>query len=172
MQFVQEQDDLALGRLGFGNDRLEALLEFAAELGTGDEQAHVQSDEALALERLRNLARRDALSQTFDHSCLTNTRLANEYRIVLGAAHEHFHQAQNLFFATDAGIELAFARQRGEVDSVLLEGLERAFSRRAVDGATAANLFKGRRERSAAQAGTLSGLREFGTRVGQQRQEQ
>src|SRR5262249_42779628 len=38
VQLVQEQDDPAVGGLGFGDNRLQALLEFAAELGARDEE--------------------------------------------------------------------------------------------------------------------------------------
>ena len=50
VQLVDEQDDLALGVLDLLEHGLEALLELAAVLGTGDERAKVERDDALVLE--------------------------------------------------------------------------------------------------------------------------
>ena len=46
VQLVDEQDDLALRLLHFLEHGLEPLLELAAELGAGDQRAHVERDDA------------------------------------------------------------------------------------------------------------------------------
>ncbi len=172
VELVDEQDDLAVGRLGLGHDALQPLLELAAELGAGDEQAHVERDQALALERGGHLARRDALGQALDHGGLADARLADQHRVVLGAAHEHLHQAQDLVLAPDDRVELAFAGERGQVHAVLLERLEGALGGRAVDLAPAANLLEGPGERLAAQASGRGRLGERVVGVGQQGEQQ
>ncbi len=79
MQLVDEQDDLAslLGEVV--QHCFEALLEFTAELGAGDEGTHVECEDAFALQTFRHFAIDDALCQTF-------ARLADQHRIVLRAA--------------------------------------------------------------------------------------
>src|SRR3546814_455429 len=66
VQLVDEQDDLALVLGQVVEHRLEPLLELAAELGAGDQRAHVQRQHALAAQALRHLVVDDALRQAFD----------------------------------------------------------------------------------------------------------
>ena len=51
MQLVDEEDDLALGVGDLLEDGLEAILELAAVLGTGDQGADVERHQAAVLER-------------------------------------------------------------------------------------------------------------------------
>jgi hypothetical protein len=89
---------------------LEALLELAAEFGAGDQRAHVERDDALVLQALRDVAADDALRQPFDDGGLADARLADQHRIVLGAAREHLDDAADLLVAADHRIELALRR--------------------------------------------------------------
>ena len=77
--------DLALGVLDLLEDGLEALLELAAVLRTGDQRAQVERDDALVLEALGHVAAHDALGQALDDGGLADTGLADEDRVVLGA---------------------------------------------------------------------------------------
>ena len=56
VQFVDEQDDLAGRLLHFFQHRLQAFLELAAKLGTGDERAHIERHHFLVLQPLRHAA--------------------------------------------------------------------------------------------------------------------
>ena len=91
----------------FLEDGLQALLEFAAELGAGDEGAHVEGDDVLVLQAFRHIAADDALGQAFDDGGLADAGLADEHGIVLGAAGKDLDDAADLFIAADDGIELA-----------------------------------------------------------------
>ena len=123
VQFVDEEDDLAfiLGQVvqyGF-----EALLEFAAEFRTGDQRAHIQRQHALALQSFGHFAVDDALREAFDDSRLAYAGLADEHRIVLGAALQHLDGAADFFVAADDRIEFSRFSARGEIDGVFLQGL-------------------------------------------------
>src|SRR6202034_2721669 len=48
-------------------------------------------------------------------------RLANQYRIVLGPAAEHLHQALDLFLAPDHRVELALTGGLGQIAPELVE---------------------------------------------------
>ena len=65
----------------------------------------------------------DAPGEPFDDGGLADAGLADEHRIVLGAARQHLNDAADLFVAADDRIELAAARELGEVAAVLLERL-------------------------------------------------
>ena len=103
--------------------RLQPLLELAAVLRAGDQRAHVERDDALVLEAFGHVAADDAAGQPFDDGGLADAGLADEHRVVLGAARQHLDDAADLLVAADHRIELASARQLGEVAAVALERL-------------------------------------------------
>ena len=125
MQLVDERDDLAVGVLDLVEHGLEPLLELAAELRAGQHRAEVERDQRLAAQRLGHVAVDDALRQAFDHSGLADAGLTDQHGVVLGPAAQHLHGAADLGVAADDRVELAVARERGEVDAVLVERLER-----------------------------------------------
>ncbi len=60
MQFVDEQNNLALRRLHFLENSLEPLFELAPKLRARDQRAHVQRYHALVLQTFGNVATHDA----------------------------------------------------------------------------------------------------------------
>ena len=123
VELVDEEDDLA-GRVGdFLQHRLEPFLELAAVLRARDQRAHVEADDPLRLEPFGHVLPHDALREPFDDGGLADARLADEHRVVLGAARQHLDHAADLLVAADHRIELALARQFGEVAAVALERL-------------------------------------------------
>ena len=111
----------------FLEHRLQALLELAAILRAGDQRAHVERDDPLVLQPFGHVAADDALRQAFDDGRLADAGLADQHRVVLGAARQHLDDAADLLVAADDRIELALARQLGQVAAVALERLVRAF---------------------------------------------
>ena len=131
---------------------LQALLEFAAELGAGQQRRHVERQHALALERLGHLARDDALRQAFDDGGLAHAGLADQHRVVLGAALQHLDGAADFLVAADHRVELAQAGALGQVHAVFLQGFALAFGIGAVHALAAAHRVDGGFERLARQA--------------------
>ena len=143
VQFVDEEDDAALGVLDLLEDGLETLLELAAELGPGDERAEVQADDALVLEGLGDVAADDALGQALRDRGLADARLADEDRVVLGAAAQYLNDTADLFVAADDRVQLAGAGLGGEVAAVLLQGLVGGLRIRAGHTLAAAHAHEG-----------------------------
>ena len=139
VQLVDEEDDLAGGVGDFLQDRLQPLLELAAVLRAGDERAHVERDDLLVLEPFGHVLPDDALRQPFDDGGLADAGLADEHRVVLGAARQHLDDAADLLVAADDRIELALARELGQVAAVALERLVGAFGILAGDALRAAH---------------------------------
>ena len=123
VQLVDEQDDLPLAGSYLLEERLEPVLEFAAEFRARDHGTEVHRDDALALERLGHVARDDPSRETLDDGGLAHARVSDEHGVVLRAAGKDLHDAADLVVAPDYGVNLAFARLFGEVASVLFEGL-------------------------------------------------
>jgi hypothetical protein len=111
---------------------LQALLELAAVLGAGQQRGHVQRQHALALERLGHLAGHDALRQAFDDGGLAHAGLADQHRVVLGAALQHLDGAADLVVAADHRVELALRARSVRSMRVFLQRLALAFGLGAV----------------------------------------
>ena len=100
---------------------LEALLELAAVLGSGDQRAEVEADHAAILEALGHVAAHDALGEALDDGRLADPRLADQDRVVLRAAAQDLDDAPDLLVAPDHRVEDTALGGLGEVAAVLGE---------------------------------------------------
>ncbi len=128
----------ALGCLDLGEHGLEALLEFAAVLGAGQERAQVQGPDAAVLQPRGHVAMQDALGEALDHGRLAYARLADEHRVVLRLARQNADDAADLGVAADDGVQLALAGEGDQVRAVLAERILAGLGILAVDLAAAA----------------------------------
>ncbi len=127
VELVDEEDDVAaLGDLF--HHLLEALLELAAVLRAGDQGGQVERVDLLVLEQLRDLAFVDPGGQALDHGGLADAGLAQQHRVVLGAAGEDLHDPLDLGFAADHRVELALLGEAGQVAAELVEQFRRLFA--------------------------------------------
>mmetsp|Transcript_7374 Transcript_7374/g.21909 ORF Transcript_7374/g.21909 Transcript_7374/m.21909 type:complete len:741 (+) Transcript_7374:703-2925(+) len=133
VDLVDEQDDAALRGLDLLDDGPEALLELAAVLGAGDQQAHVQRDDRPALERLGHVAAHDALREALGDGGLADAGLADEAGVVLRPAAQDLDRPLDLVVAPDHGVQLARAGQLRQVATVLVERVRRGLRRPRVD---------------------------------------
>ena len=117
------------GCLDFGQDRLQPLLELAAILRAGDQGAHVEGEQPLVLEALRHVAIDDPQRQPLGDRRLADAGLADQHRVVLGAAGKHLDRAADFLVAPDHRVELAVPRVLREVAGVLLQGIVLALGR-------------------------------------------
>ena len=107
VELVDEEDDLPLRVLDGLEHRLQPLLELAAVLGPGDERAHVEGDDALALQALGDVPAHDPLGQPLHDRGLADAGRPDQHGVVLGAAREDLDHPPDLLVAADDGIELA-----------------------------------------------------------------
>ncbi len=73
--------------------RFESLLEVAAEARAGEQAGGVERKYLRALERILNIVREQPLRQAFGHRGFADARFADEHRIVLAPAAQHFDGA-------------------------------------------------------------------------------
>ena len=125
VHLVNKQDDVVgLGRLL--DHVLEALLKLATILGTRHEARQVERPDILVHEVLGHVAGCNLLSQTLDDGRLTHAGVAQNERVVLGAARKNFHHTLDFLFAANHRIELAVACLLREVGGELLERVSAA----------------------------------------------
>ena len=118
VQLVDEQDGV-LRPADLVHDGLDALLELAAILGAGDHHARSSSDEPLVAQHSGTLSPTMHLGQALDDGGLADAGLAEQHRVVLGAAGEDLDDALDLVLAADDRVELALAGQLGQVAAEL-----------------------------------------------------
>ena len=127
-------------RLDLAEHGLQPLLELAAIFGAGDQRAQIERQHLLVLQALRHVAVDDAMRQALDDGGLADTRLADQHRIVLGAARQHLDGAADLLVAADHRIELAFARGLGEIAGILLQRVIGLLGAGGIGGAALAQI--------------------------------
>ena len=87
------------------HDGFEPLFELAAILGARHDQRKIERQDALVGEERRHVAFRNLLGETLHDGGLANARLADQHRIVLGAAAEDLNHAFQFIIAPDQRIE-------------------------------------------------------------------
>ena len=137
VDLVDEQDDVA-ALADLLHHLLEALLELTAVLRARDQGGQIERVDLLAAQQLGHLTRRDALGQALHHGGLAHAGLADEHRVVLGAAGQDLHDPLDLLLATDHRVELAVLRHLGEVAAELVEQLARLLVARLAAASAAA----------------------------------
>ena len=154
VQLVDEQDDVALGRRRSPSARPSAAPRTRRGYLAPATSAPRSSDSScLSLQRFRHVAVDDAQRQALDDGGLADAGLADQHRVVLGAARQHLDGAADLLVAADHRIELALARRLGEVAGVFLQRVVAVLGRRGVGGAALAQLVDGLLERLRRDAG-------------------
>src|SRR5207249_11278914 len=104
-------------------DGLEPPLELAAVLRARQKRADVECPDALALETLADVAGDDPLREPLGDRRLADAGVADQDRVVLGAARENLDDPTDLFVAADDRVELALLGKLGQVAAELLERL-------------------------------------------------
>ena len=87
----------------------------------GDEGAEVELEQPLVHEHVGHVVADDLLREPLDDRRLAHARLADQHRVVLGAAGQDLDDALDLLLAADDRIELALAGQLGQVARELVE---------------------------------------------------
>ena len=172
VHLVDEQDDVAVGRLDLVEHALEPLLELAAIFGAGDQAAEVERHQPPVLERIGHVAIGDADRQAFGDRGLADAGLADQRGIVLGAAREDLDRAADFLVAADHRIELAVARHLRQVAREFLERVVAVLGARGVGGAPAAQLVDRGVEPLGRRARRLDRLARRGVEAERQRDQQ
>ena len=121
VQLVDEQDRV-LGAADLVHDGLDPLLELAAVLGAGDHHREVEHHDPPVAQQLGDVAVDDHLGQALDDRRLADARLAEQDRVVLGAAREDLDHALDFILAADDRVQLALPGQVGQVASERVQG--------------------------------------------------
>ncbi len=121
VHLVDEDDDLVLAGSDLIHRLGQALLEISAVSRAGEHAGKIECDHASPGELRRDRAVDDRLSDAVGDRGLTDASLADQYRVVLGAAAEDLDRLLDLVAAADDRVKRAFAGSISEVEPVLVE---------------------------------------------------
>ena len=121
MQLINEEQNTPIAILDLVENGLESLLKFAAVLRAGDHRAEVHRDQRFVFERFRDVAAVDAPGQSLGDGGLADARLADEHRVVLGAARQDLHDPFGLPGPADHRIQPLLAGGLREVAAELVQ---------------------------------------------------
>jgi hypothetical protein len=122
VDLVDEEDGVG-PLLQLVEDPLQPLFEVTAELGAGQETAHVQGVDHRVLEDLGDLLVDDPQRQALGDGGLANAGFTDQKRVVLAAPAEHLHGPLDLQVAADQGIDATGGGLGVEVHREGLEGV-------------------------------------------------
>jgi hypothetical protein len=165
VDLVDEDDGLAFVLRDFLQHAFSRSSNSPRYLAPASSKAMSSTSTRLFFSDLGHLAVDDALRQAFDDRRLAHARLADQHRVVLGAALQHLDRAADLVVAADHRVELAKAGALGQVERVLLQRLALALGLGAVHLLATAHRLDGTFQRlagdrpcSAQHAGPMSVL--------------
>ena len=121
VDFIDEEDDVALFLGEFGQHGFQPFLELTPELRTRNERTHVKRENALVAQSFRNFTVDDPLGEAVDDRGLANSGLTNQHRIVLRPALQDLNRAPDLIVAADDRVELLLLCTLRQIDRVLGE---------------------------------------------------
>ena len=121
VDFVDEEDDLAVGLDDVVDDALQTFLELTLVLCASHQRAHVEAVDLLAAQILRHVAAHDALCQPLHDGCLARAGLADEDGVVLRPAGEDLQDASDFLVTSDDGVELSVLCRLVQVDAEAVE---------------------------------------------------
>ena len=121
VQFIDEEDDLALGLLDLVQNALQAFLKLAAVFCTRDQCAHVQAEHGAVFQVLGHIAAHDTLSKALGDGGLTDTGLTDEDGVVLALTAQDADDVADLAVTADDRVQFVGASHLHKVLAVLFQ---------------------------------------------------
>ena len=143
VHLVNEQQYVASACGDFVEHAFQPFLELAAIFGSGNQAAHVERHQLLALQAVRHVAVDDAEGQPFGNRGLADAGFTNQDRVILGAAGQYLNSAADFLIPADDRIKLAVARRLGQVTGKFLERVIAVLGPCGIGAAALADPFDG-----------------------------
>ena len=123
VDFINEENNLAVGVDHLLDDAFQTFLELALVLGTGHQSTHIQRIQLLGFQVFRNITAHQTVGKSFGDGGFADTGLTDQNRVVLGTPRQDLQHPPDLLVTSDDGVEFALAGGLVEVGGVLVEGV-------------------------------------------------
>ncbi len=107
MDFINEEDNLAVALSHLVDNGFQALLELPFIFGSGHQSAHVERENLLAAEVFGHITTHYTLRESLGYGRLAGARFADKHRVVFGAPRKNLEHTANLVVTSDYRVELA-----------------------------------------------------------------
>ena len=101
MQLIDEQNDFSVALSDFFQNGFQTLLEFTAVFCSCYQGSHIERENGFIFQALRHIAVCDSLCQTLYDCGFTNTRLADQNRVVFCFTGQNTDNVSNLGITAD-----------------------------------------------------------------------
>ena len=121
VQFIDEEDDLALGLLDLVQNALQAFLKLAAVFCTRNQCAHVQAEHGAVFQVLGHIAAHDTLGKALGNGSLADTGLTDQHRVVFALTGKDTDHIADLAVTADDRVQFVGASHLHKVLAVLFQ---------------------------------------------------
>ena len=121
VQFIDEQDDLALGLLHLVQHGFQPFLKFAPVLGTRDQRAHIQRENGLVLQLFGDVLLHDSLGKSLGNGGFAHAGFADENGVVLRLPGQNADNVPDFLIPADHRIHLLLSCPLDQVSAVLFQ---------------------------------------------------
>ena len=121
MQLIDEQENPTFGFPDLLEHRLEPFLKFAAVFGPGDQGPHIQGEDGLVPQAVRDIPPDDPLGQALGDGGFAHAGLADEDGVVFGFAGEDPDDVADLVVPADDRVHLLAAGPFHQVGAVFFQ---------------------------------------------------
>ena len=121
MKLIDEEDDLSLGLLDFVKNGFQTLLELTSELCARNKAAHIEGEDSSVTKIYGDISTDDTLCKTLNDSGLTNARLTDDNRVVLGLTGKDTDNVSYFGISADNRVKLVSLCEFNEVLTVFFQ---------------------------------------------------
>ena len=121
VQFIDEQDDLALGLLHLVQHGLQAFFKFAPVLCARNQRAHVQGENGLVLQLFGDILLHDSLGKSLGNGGFTHAGFADEHRVILRLPGQNADDVPDFLIPADHRVHLLLSCPLDQIGAVLFQ---------------------------------------------------
>ena len=121
VQFIDEQDDLALGLLHFVQYCLQPFLKLAPVLGARDQRAHIQRENGLVLQLFGDVLLHDSLGKSLGNGGFANAGFTDENGVVLRLPGQDTNNIPDFLIPSDHRVHLLLSCPLDQIGAVLFQ---------------------------------------------------
>ena len=121
VQFIDEQDDLALGLLHLVQHSFQPFLKLAPVLGARDQRTHIQRENGLVLQLFGDVLLHDSLGKSLGNGGFAHAGFADENRVILRLPGQNADNVPDFLIPADHRIHLLLSCPLDQIGAVLFQ---------------------------------------------------
>ena len=121
VQFIDEQDDLALGLLHLVQHGFQPFLKLAPVLGARDQRAHIQRENGLVLQLFGDVLLHDSLGKSLGNGGFANAGFTDENGVVLRLPGQDTNNIPDFLIPSDHRVHLLLSCPLDQIGAVLFQ---------------------------------------------------